>query len=178
MASAPETVVVELARAGDLTAFRELVRRREQSIRGLLRRLSRNAAQADELSQEVFIQAWRGIKRLQTNAAFWSWLRQIAVRTWMHALRDEQQRAIAHSAVGSDAIAEVSSCDEDCLDLDAALAELEPPVRLCVVLSYQVEMSHSEIADVTGLPLGTVKSHINRGAKTLREILESYRSAR
>lgn len=178
MASAPETAVVELARAGDLDAFRELVRRREQSIRGLLRRLSRNAAQADELSQEVFVQAWRGITRLQTNAAFWSWLRQIAVRTWMRAHQDEQACEIAHSAAGSEAIMAVSPCHEESLDLDAALARLEPPVRLCIVLSYQVEMSHSEIADAAGLPLGTVKSHINRGAKTLREILESYRSAR
>ena len=63
--------------------------------------------------------------------------------------------------------------------LDAGLAEVIPDqnARLRHILSTQVfEMSHSEIATVTGLPLGTVKSHINRGTKSLREILDVYRS--
>jgi RNA polymerase sigma-70 factor (ECF subfamily) len=176
LASAAEATVVELARAGDLTAFRELVRRREQHVRGLLRRLSRDAAQADELSQEVFVQAWHGIKRLQSNAAFWSWLKQIAVRTWMRSLKVSQERIAAHAAAESEATCEVRPHHDHALDLDTALARLEPSVRLCVVLSYHVEMSHSEIATVTGLALGTVKSHISRGTRSLREILDAYRS--
>ena len=58
------------------------------------------------------------------------------------------------------------------LDLDAALARLEPDVRLCVVLSYEVGMSHGEIAAAMAIPLGTVKSHVARGSKILRSILD------
>jgi RNA polymerase sigma-70 factor (ECF subfamily) len=60
------------------------------------------------------------------------------------------------------------------LDLDAALATLPPQARLCVVLAYSEGMSHAEISDATAIPLGTVKSHIARGAARLREILHAY----
>jgi RNA polymerase sigma-70 factor (ECF subfamily) len=60
------------------------------------------------------------------------------------------------------------------MDLDAALAKLPAEVRLCVVLAYNEGMSHSEIAQLTNLPVGTVKSHISRGAARLREMLASY----
>ena len=60
------------------------------------------------------------------------------------------------------------------LDLDGALALLPPEARLCVVLAYNDGLSHPEIAALTGLPLGTVKSHIARGAARLRETLVAY----
>ena len=60
------------------------------------------------------------------------------------------------------------------MDLDQALAELTDTERLCVVLSYQEGLSHAEIAELTDLPLGTVKSHILRGSKRLRQILSAY----
>jgi RNA polymerase sigma-70 factor (ECF subfamily) len=60
------------------------------------------------------------------------------------------------------------------LDLDRALARLPPDVRLCIVLGYGERMSHGEISEATGMPLGTVKSHIARGAARLREMLEAY----
>jgi RNA polymerase sigma-70 factor (ECF subfamily) len=62
------------------------------------------------------------------------------------------------------------------LDLDAALALLPPAVRLCVVLSYQEGMSHGEIAAHAGLPVGTVKSHVRRGARRLQTLLSAYRT--
>jgi len=60
------------------------------------------------------------------------------------------------------------------LDLDGALATLPPDARLCVVLAYSEGMSHAEISDSTAIPLGTVKSHITRGAARLRETLQGY----
>ena len=60
------------------------------------------------------------------------------------------------------------------MDLDLAMATLPDPVRLCIILSYQARMSHTEIADVTDMQLGTVKSHIRRGSERLRELLSAY----
>ena len=64
------------------------------------------------------------------------------------------------------------------LDLDAALALLAPAARICVVLSYQEGLSHAEISTMTALPIGTVKSHVTRGAARLREVLKDYRGER
>jgi RNA polymerase sigma-70 factor (ECF subfamily) len=62
------------------------------------------------------------------------------------------------------------------LDLVGALAQLSREERMCVVLAYNEGMSHGEISLVTGLPLGTVKSHIRRGAQHLRSLLDGYQS--
>ena len=63
------------------------------------------------------------------------------------------------------------------MDLDRALAELPPRMRLCVVLAYHERMSHSEISEMTDMPVGTVKSHIRRGSRRLRERLSSSEEA-
>jgi RNA polymerase sigma-70 factor (ECF subfamily) len=60
------------------------------------------------------------------------------------------------------------------MDLDAALAQLPAEPRLCVVLAYDEGLTHPEIAALTGMPIGTVKSHISRGAERLRELLAEY----
>jgi RNA polymerase sigma-70 factor (ECF subfamily) len=60
------------------------------------------------------------------------------------------------------------------MDLERALACLRPVERLCVVLAYGERMSHGEICSATGLPLGTVKSHISRGSARLRQYLSDY----
>jgi DNA-directed RNA polymerase specialized sigma24 family protein len=65
----------------------------------------------------------------------------------------------------------------EALDLDRALARLAPDVRLCIVLAYSEGMSHGEISAATGLPLGTVKSHVRRGAQRLRASLQVYQDA-
>lgn len=63
------------------------------------------------------------------------------------------------------------------MDLDRALAELKDHVRLCIVLSYHEGMTHDEIANITGIALGTVKSHIRRGTQRLQETLAAYKDA-
>lgn len=60
------------------------------------------------------------------------------------------------------------------MDLDRALAQLSPDARMCIVLSYSEGMTHPEIATATGLPAGTVKSHIRRGTQRLQGLLADY----
>ena len=170
---ADELTVVACAIAGDDHAYGELVRRRQSCVRGLFRRLCRDPALADDLSQQTFLQAWRSINTLKSPAAFGAWLRRLAVNVWLQRVRTERSRPGATNLVQSpDEAAHVTVSEK--LDLDAALATLAPDVRLCITLAYAERMSHREIAEVTHLPLGTVKSHIARGAARLRELLGAY----
>jgi len=159
---------VTLAALGDDRAFAELVRRRQSTVRGLLRKLCRDATLADDLAQETFVQAWRTLSQLRSAAAFGGWLKQVAVRVWLqHARRaklpldplDDADDVQAADMTGG-------------IDLNRALEKLKPAQRLCVVLSYGEGLSHGEIADATGWPLGTVKSHVARGGARLREWLK------
>ena len=170
---ADELSVVICAMAGDDDAYGELVRRRQSSTRQLFRRLCRDPALADDLAQQTFLQAWRSIATLKSPAAFGGWLRRLAVNTWLQRVRAERPLT---SATDLDELPDEAAQPTltEQLDLDSALATLPPDVRMCITLAYAERMSHREIAEATSLPLGTVKSHITRGAARLRSLLGAY----
>jgi RNA polymerase sigma factor (sigma-70 family) len=180
LGEASEAAVAALAMSGDDAAFGELVRRRQGAIRNLLRRLGRDAALADDLSQQAFMLAWRSIRTLKSPSAFGAWLRKLAVNCWLQQVRARKHEVALDEVAldgGSPGEGTTTPAVTERLDLDAALARLPPDARLCVVLAYSEGMSHGEISDSTSLPLGTVKSHIARGAARLRELLQAYGDA-
>ena len=170
---ADELSVVMCAIAGDDSAYGELVRRRQGAIRQLFRRLCRDPALADDLAQQTFLQAWRSIQTVKSPAAFGGWLKRLAVNVWLQRLRaDRPWKNTDDLESLADEGAQHTLAER--LDLDGALATLPPAVRLCITLAYAEHMSHREICEATGLPLGTVKSHITRGAARLRQVLGAY----
>jgi RNA polymerase sigma-70 factor (ECF subfamily) len=176
LGQAAEAAVVALAIGGDEAAFSELVRRRQSWLRNLLRRLSRDPALADDLAQQALLQAWRSLRNLRSVGAFGAWLRQLAINAWLSHVRSAPQAAQSLDEVDLAEPAATHTVAE-ALDLDRALAHLGRDERLCVVLAYNEGMSHSEISAATSLPLGTVKSHIKRGAERLRTLLQAYQPA-
>lgn len=196
LANQPEMLMVELARQGDQAAFAELVVRRQSWIRTLMRRqCGGDYALADDLAQTVFMNMWRDLPKLRDRHRFGGWLKRLAVNVWLQHLRstsreDEvleevRQERLQTSTqgisgapqsvdVGAGAL-DQSPTPEISRDLDLALASLAPIERTCVVLAYHEGMSHREIAEVTELAPGTVKSHIRRGSIRLRERLAAYR---
>jgi RNA polymerase sigma-70 factor (ECF subfamily) len=169
-----EAAVVALAMCGDVEAFSELVWRRQTWLRNLLRRLCRDPALADDLAQQVFLQAWRSLPQLKSVAAFGAWLRRLAINAWL-----AERRAAAPAVTGMElenlpAAAVFVPAAAERLDLDRALGQLPYAERLCVVLAYSEGLSHGEISAATALPLGTVKSHVRRGAQRLRGLLDAY----
>ena len=171
LGEASEVAVVALAMNGDDAAYGELVRRRQGAMRNLFRRLTRDPALADDLAQQAFFRAWTSIRTLKSPASFGAWLRKLAVNCWLqHARAMPQEVALGEEMLLEQRAASVA----ERLDLDSALATLAPDARLCVVLAYSEGMSHAEISDSTAIPLGTVKSHIVRGAARLRDLLHAY----
>lgn len=168
----PEALIVGLARSGDRDAFEELVRRRQSSIRNLMRRYCGDITLADDLAQQVFLKLWLNIRTLKQANAFHSWLKRMAINVWLQHLRKND------ALRNADDLDETESGNTESksmgLDLDNALATLPATVRLCIVLSYHDGMSHTQISELTQLPLGTVKSHINRGTKQLQILLAAY----
>ena len=184
LGEAAEAAVVALAMNGDDAAYGELVRRRQAAIRQLFRRLTRDPALADDLAQQTFVHAWKSIRSLRSPAAFGAWLRKLAVNCWLQQARIKRHEVLLcdealadglrASAAGAAQAAPVEGPVTARMDLDAALAALPPDARLCVVLAYSEGMSHAEISESTAMALGTVKSHIARGAARLRELLQGY----
>jgi RNA polymerase sigma factor (sigma-70 family) len=168
---AADTLVIALACAGDDSAFSELLRRRQARVRKFMYHLCRHASQGDDLAQQVFLTAWRSLGRLRSAAAFDGWLKKIMVNVWLQEVRRGRVSTVDFDLEEPEGRPDSTAVG---MDLDAALATLPPDVRLCVVLAYNEGNSHPEIVALTGLPLGTVKSHIARGAARLRDTLADY----
>ena len=165
----PEPLIVNLAMRGDRDAFTELVRRRAGWLRGLLRRLS------DDLAQRVFLKMWRRIRSLKKANRFGGWLKRIAINEWID---HQRKRAGTWDEPFDEALQpDIAETPGVGMDLDSALEELPDAVRVCVVLAYHEQMTHPEIVTATGLPIGTVKSHIRRGSARLRARLIDYGEA-
>lgn len=168
----PEALVAALARTGNHDAFATLVRNRQGWIRNLMRRCCGDAVLADDLAQQTFLQAWRDIGKLREPQKFAAWLKRIAINVWRQHARKNDPLFDAESDI--EAPAPAHSSTGMARDLDRALQSLSGSVRLCIVLAYHEGMSHGEIAAMTDLPLGTVKSHIKRGSERLQTLLSAY----
>jgi len=168
----PEAFLVSLSRTGDRRAFEELIRRRQSSIRNLMRRCCNDNTLADDLAQQVFLKVWLNLRKLRKASAFGGWLKRVAVSVWLQHIRKKDALRGAHEFAGNEGAQRDSTSVG--LDLDRALAQLSNPARLCVVLSYNEGMSHREIAELTDMPLGTVKTHIRKGALQLQQLLAAY----
>lgn len=171
----PEVLVIALARKGADDAFAELVRRRQSWIRNLMRRCCGDPVLADDLAQQVFLQAWQKIRHLQDADKFGAWLKRLAINVWLQHLRKND--ILRNVDELGEAVSQLQPMPELGMDLDRALLMLSNPERLCVVLSYHEGMTHGEISELTKLPLGTVKSHINRGTKRLKQLLSDYQKS-
>jgi len=169
---AADTLVIALACAGDDVAFAEVLRRRQARVRSFMYHLCRQPALSDDLTQQVFLTAWRSLGQLRSAVAFDGWLKRIMVSVWLKEVRRSKVAAVSDIDPADFPAQDHSTTAR--MDLDAALATLPPDKRLCVVLAYDQGLAHPEIVELTGLPLGTVKSHIARAARQLREILADY----
>jgi RNA polymerase sigma-70 factor (ECF subfamily) len=174
---ATEHTWLALAALGDRAAFAQLVRLHQGAVRIYLRRLTQNADLADDMAQETFMVAMTRLSSFRGEGAFVGWLKRIAASQFLMHLRKGcgQKRLIEAftsdlQAHGADSVAHSAYAGEG-VTLDRALTMLSEPERVCVVMSHGGEFSHGDIAEITGLPLGTVKSHVNRGTTKLKAAL-------
>jgi RNA polymerase sigma-70 factor (ECF subfamily) len=159
----------------DRESFGELVRRHQSAVRQFLRHLTHgDAALADDLAQETFLQAYRSLARFRGDAAFSTWLLGIAHNQWRNARR-RRRPADALPDDLPDQNEETPSRTADLKhDLALALRDLSRDEQLAIQLGYQQGLSHSDIAALLQWPLGTVKTHLARAKEKLRHHLAAW----
>jgi RNA polymerase sigma factor (sigma-70 family) len=167
-ASLHDVELCALSATGERRAFGELVRRHGSAVRGVLRRMGAQGAEADDVAQDAFLTAFERIAEFRGEGTFAAWVKKIAARLYLRRLqRDRRLGAMTAEAVEEEA--EVSHGDADAtIDLEEALKVLSATERLCVTMCFGAGLSHTEAAEALNLPLGTVKSHVKRGLEKLR----------
>jgi RNA polymerase sigma-70 factor (ECF subfamily) len=155
------------ARAGDVEAFAEFVRRYERRVRSVLFRLLDDARDVEEAAQDVFVQAWRHLDSFRGDAAVFTWLYRIAVN---EALQRRRRRQLQTTELEErDAVVEDEpEVREAGTVLLAKLRELPEEYRAPVVLRDVEGLSNEEVAYILGISVAAVKSRVHRGRMQLR----------
>ena len=176
--------LVEQALAGSQEAYRVLVERHGRPVLTLIARMVRDQGVAEELAQDAFVKAFGALRSFDPAYKFSNWMRRIAHNVAIDHLRKARPPVVSidDNASGRD-LADVladgrePSAFEHAVrgdfraDLEAALARLRPEFRRLVVMRYIEDLSYDDIADIVGLPLGTVKSHLHRARAALGRLL-------
>ncbi len=172
-----ESVLILSAQAGvDKAAFGRLVVLHQNKVRGFLQRLCRNHALADDLAQDTFLIAYKKLHEYGGTGEFSGWLCTIAYRCFLQQRRRNKREGeitaqfAAAQEIEADRYHDISA---EQLNMERAMQLLDTQEAATITLNLTLGFSHAEIADIMALPLGTVKSHINRGLKKLRVILSS-----
>lgn len=186
-----EEKLLERLRARDERAFNELVKAYERRVFGLVFRMLSSRAEAEDLTQEVFVQVFKAIGTFRGESKLSTWIYRIAVNLCKnrakylrvrHAGEQDELEEMAERLPLSQArnanVAQVARPDEAMAGRQVeeivrqAISEVDENFRECLILCDVEELSYEEIAEITGLPVGTVKSRIFRARAQLRELVE------
>ena len=171
------------AKGGDTDAFEMLVIQHGQYVYNLAIRILQDAQEAEDLSQEAFLRVWRALPHFRAESSFRTWLYRIVTNLCYDRLpRLKKELAALDPDVVTNLTDDHMSPEASILtdELEARLHkmihDMPEGYRLLFTLRHLQGMSYSEIAEVTGMPLGTVKTGIFRGRKLLKAEIEAYDS--
>lgn len=173
-----DNVLIKRSLEGDRTALEELFRRYEGRIFGLCYQFVRNREDALDLCQDVFIRILRALSSFDLHKPFFPWAKRIAINTCLNHLRDRNNGLLFsgdEKSLGEQIINPVEDSIEKAdlrREVRKCLDSLPDFLRLVLVLRHYEDMSYGEIAEATGLPLGTVKTHLYRAREILRKKFE------
>jgi|SRR5262249_19660703 len=170
---------VQLAAQGDITAFEEIYRSHHRRVFNQCLRMTRNVSEAEDLTQDVFLQLYRKLKTFRGDSAFTTWLHRLTMNVvLMHfrktAVRPDQrtnllpeQLELTNRGAGSE-----SSVILNRIYLDEALRQLSPGYRAVLILHDVEGYEHNQISELLGCAVGTSKSQLHKARKKLRQLLK------
>jgi RNA polymerase sigma-70 factor, ECF subfamily len=169
-----DEALVRRAVAGDRAAFTELVRRHERRMFAVAVRMLGREEDALDATQDAFLTVYRKLEQFRGESAFSTWLHRITVNACYDVLRKRARQPMLHLATDDDREHEPGPPVEDHaaavaggLDAQRALEQLPPDFRAVLVLADVQDLSYEEVAEILGVPIGTVRSRLHRGRLAL-----------
>ena len=162
-----ERALVQRCRAGDPGAMRQLYLRHAGRLLGLAQRMLGDAAEAEDVLQECFLKAWRGLDRFRGDAAFGTWLYRITINLCRDRARKRQPQPSQIEPGEAWQAPDVLAREQ----LERALRALPEGYREVLLLHDVLELDHGEIAEVLGVARGTSKSQLHKARARMRGLL-------
>ncbi len=171
--AAPEPGSLQRAQRGELAAFEGLMREHESRVFSIALRFTGSRSDAEELTQDVFVQLHRALGRISDPGHLQRWLLRTTTNRCLNRLRDQRRRprlvAIESNPDAAEAAAPESGSDPLASShLRQLLLELAPEARVVVLLRFQEDLGPAQIANLLGMSVNTVKSHLRRSLEWLR----------
>ena len=182
-----DEVLIKRFQDGDSDAFTELVARYKDPLFNYVSRMLKDRVYAEDIVQETFVRVYRNRDRYQQIAKFSTWIYTIAINLTKTELRRQNlRRFFSLSAVSDNGKAfelpdtkiNLEKSAEDSIigeKIKDAIEQLPKTFREVIILRDIQELSYEEISKITGVPLGTVKSRVNRGRTRLQKLLKDVR---
>ena len=159
---------------GNRRAFDSLVKRYQGGVRRFLTSLtSGDEMLADDLAQETFIKAYTSLGTYKNRSNFGSWLYRIAYNVFYDYIRSRKEACLIDDTDGAvDELYHTAPSENYVVsDINEALKLLKPAERTCITLHLMEDLTIDKIVEITGMPEGTVKSHLTRGKEKLATYL-------
>jgi RNA polymerase sigma-70 factor (ECF subfamily) len=172
--SDPDDCVIEEIRSGNYEAFGILVRRYENFAYTLICSMVGNDEAARDITQEVFLRAYRSIRRFERRSSFKTWLYRISYNTALAHISREKKMAEREEIAVSDRIDNSYKNQSVRLTLDRIIGELKPEYRAVIILHYYEDLKYEEIAETLDCPIGTVKIRLYRAKYELKQLWSKY----
>jgi len=182
-----EAELIEKAKLGDAQAFQALYDKHKRRVYSLCLRMTSNTAEAEDLTQEAFLQLYRKIGTFRGESAFSTWLHRLSVNVVLMHLRRKSLPVVSLEETtqpgeddtpkkdfGAEDMALAGSIDR--LQLQKAVDDLPPGYRTIFVLHDVEGYEHNEIADIVGCSIGNSKSQLHKARMKLRDLLKTNRS--
>ena len=165
---------VQRAMGGDHDAYAALVGAASRRLYALACLILRDSDRAEDATQEAFVRAWREIPRLREAGRFDAWLRRLVVNACYDEGRHVKRRAEVSLLHASERFtADTASAMAETDRVERAFRQLPLDQRAVLVLQHYIQLSHSEMADTLGIPIGTVKSRLHRALGEMRTSVET-----
>ena len=165
---------------GDMAAFEELYRRHNRRVYSVCLRMTHNVSEAEDLTQEVFIQLFRKIGSFRGDSAFTTWLHRLTVNQVLMHFRKRSVKLEKTTEEGDTPIQIVTGSENpdrmpiiDRISLDRATSQLPPGYRSVFILHDVEGHDHEEIAKILGVAVGTSKSQLHKARMKLRRLLRT-----
>lgn len=168
------TADVLRAMHGDHDAYAALVGAASSRLYALACLILRDSDRAEDATQEAFVRAWRELPRLRDADRFDAWLRRLVVNACYDEARRVRRRAeVTLFSVGERSVIDTSASMAESDRIERAFRQLPLDQRTVLVLQHYFSLTHVEIAETVGVPLGTVKSRVRYGVAAMRAALEA-----